>query len=780
MISYSINRQVKNKPRKNQMSTLNSRFQRVNGRMEDLLEEIKKGHAFCIADLTEDQKSGYCHRNIGNFSSCQLIAVDIDNSVTEHTIGRSQQISYDYEFDFKENGKVDIVPFENGMEVDDLEKVIYHKRRLGSGGGDEELLYRSFEDTIQHQIVRDHASFVYTSASHTEEWNRFRIVFQLPEKIYDTKKVSQIAKYLANAFAPASDTQTVSAVQCFYGSEDCKAVFFGNVLNETIINNIQVEEEEYKREEYKAKFSRNSDVKIHESDVITMLNFIPKQGEYIDWVKVISAIGSEFDKETTVRIVEDWSKGQIGEVASKYDNRLKDITIGTLIFMAKKGGYVPPTAWYKDKSAKRQTPSRSELREFLQGFAQWRRNVMKNKIIEYKPFLSTEWIQVETEHINSLLESIEELTSFKVNKTLLEEVIDTTNLSENYHPLKEYFGELKWDKRDRFSDLASCIIPNEKYFESNQGGITQEEIDLFYDYSKELFGLWFRAAYACAVYGLPNELMIILQGKQGIGKTRFVRHLYPPFLDWSYYYAGSIIDNKDTISRLSKKFFYVDDEMEGMKKTDINFFKSLLSQDKVTLREVYAKRDTTSNRTASFLGSVNKDEFLKDEENRRFPVLAISGVDFKILHEIDIQQLWAQAKEEYESGMFKNYADKDMRNCINKFNDKHYMQSDITYYIQRYIGKPQRSDRKDAIQTMGATEIKIYIQQAHKASTDINIPDSQLNRAWVAQEMKRLGYDTVNHSGNIKYKVKVAPIESYDKEDKDPILERILTPRRLN
>lgn len=780
MISYSINRQVKNKPGQNQMSTLNSRFERVNGRMEDLLEEVKKGHAFCIADLSPDPKSGYCHRIGSNFQSCQLIAVDIDNSVSEQFVGEGHELSYVEEFDFKDNGKVDLIRFSNGIENTEHGEIIYRKRRLGSIGGDESFEYRSFEETAQHQIVRDYASFMYTSASHTDEWNRFRIVFVLPEKIYEPKRVSQISKYIASQFGRATDTATVSAVQCFYGSQDCKAIFFGNELNQNTIDNAYVIEEETKREEYKIKFNKNPDVKITQQDIITMLNYIPKQQDYMDWVRVISAIATEFDEETTVSIVENWSRGEAGEVRVKYRNRLKDISIGTLIYLAKKGGYSTPKEWYKEKSGKRLSPSRAELREFLQGFAQWRRNVMKNKIIEYKQYLTTEWIQVENEHVNSILESIEELTHFKVNKTLLEEVIDNVNLSENYHPIIEYFNDKIWDKHDRFLALSECLIVNEKYFENGEESMKQEDLDMFYDYAKNLFRLWFRAAYACGIYGIPNELMIILQGKQGIGKTRFVKHIYPTHLDWSYYYAGSILDNKDTISRLSKKFFYVDDEMEGMKKTDINFFKSLLSQDKVTLREVYAKRDSTMNRTASFLGSVNKEEFLKDEENRRFPVLAIKGVDFKLLNEINVEQLWAQAKEEYESGLFKPYADADMRDTINKFNEKHYMQSDVTYYIQRYIGKPQKGDKKDSIQTLNVTEIKIHIQQAHKAATDIMIADSQLNRNWIKQELERLGYISVNHRNIIKYKVKVAPIDSYDKQESDSGIDRIFKVNRLN
>jgi hypothetical protein len=213
------------------MITLNSRFQRVNGRMEDLLGEIKKGHAFCIADLSPDPKSGYCHRIGSNFQSCQLIAVDIDNSVTEHIVGEGHQVSYDLEFDFNDDGKVDMIPFENGIEGFEKGEVAYHKRRLGSIGGDEELEYRSFEETAQHQFVRNYASFMYTSASHTDDWNRFRIVFLLPEKIHDPKRISQITKYIASQFGRSADTQTISAVQCFYGSQDCEAIFLGNELN---------------------------------------------------------------------------------------------------------------------------------------------------------------------------------------------------------------------------------------------------------------------------------------------------------------------------------------------------------------------------------------------------------------------------------------------------------------------------------------------------------------------------------------------------------------------
>lgn len=762
MISYSINRQVKNKPHKNQMHTLNNKFERMQGSMSDLLQEIIKGNAFCIADL-EETKSGFCHRESNSFLSCQIIAIDIDNS----------DIFFDVDDGSFEELDEEGVTIESGIDISRQGKVIKCNIRL------EDENYWTLDQIKEHSFVKNYASFIYTSFSHKEDHHRYRIVFELPEKIYDPKKITQILKYFQKMFDPASDRNCVSSVQAFYGSQGCQTIWFGNQLNETIINNIAVEEEARKVEEYKVKFNRNDNVKISEQEVITMLNYIPDT-EYLDWVRIISAVASEFDEEATIRIIEKWRPGTPGEVKQKYDKRLTDISIGTLIWMAKQNPtYVPPASLYKNKE-KRVTPPRTELLEFLQKYAQWRRNVMKNKIIVYKPYLTDEWIQVETEHINSMLVLIEEYTNFKVNKTLLEEVIDTTNLSENFHPLKSYFEDLRWDYNDRFKELAECLSPTMKYLGSDDDKITQIDIEVFFEYGKELFGLWFRSAYACAVYGTPNELMIILQGKQGVGKTRFCKAIYPPGLDTSYFYAGGVVDNKDTLSRLSKKFFYVDDEMEGMKKTDINFFKSLLSQAQVTLREVYGKRDTTSNRTASFLGSVNKEEFLKDEENRRFPVLAISSVNFKKLNDIDIQMLWAQAKEQFESGLFPNYASDQMRNAINKFNDKHYMQNDVAYYIDKYIGKPRKGDSKMQCQTMHVTAIRDYIIQAHKLETGIVLSNQTLNIQWVKQELERLNYNSVNHSNKIVYKVKVSPLDSYKKIEDELFNGRLVKANSFN
>ena len=142
------------------MHIFNNKFERVQGTMQDLMEEVKQGHAFCIADL-EENKSGFCHRQGDNFLSCQIIAVDIDNS----------DETYDIDDGSWEELDEDGITIESGIEVSRKDKLFKMKTKLE--GND----YWSIDDIQKHNFVKDYASFIYTSASHTEDWHRYRIVF---------------------------------------------------------------------------------------------------------------------------------------------------------------------------------------------------------------------------------------------------------------------------------------------------------------------------------------------------------------------------------------------------------------------------------------------------------------------------------------------------------------------------------------------------------------------------------------------------------------------------
>lgn len=745
MISYCINKQIINKMQdsKLQSKILTEKFTRETTELKQLLEYVKEGYAFCIADMVENAVTNYCYRKSESFISGQMIVVDIDN-----------------------------------------------KDKDGNRVSDEE--YITWEELQQKMEIKTYASFIYTTPNHREDWHRMRIVFELPKKIENSNDISRLQKFFAERYR--GDLQATSCVQAFFGSKDCEYVFYGNTLNDTMVEMILEQEESIQKEEYKYRFNANPEYDVTGKDIKGMLDKIPflnNQGnfelDYLDWVRVISAVSNALPEDQALQLLNEWGPGYESETRSKIKSKLDKVSIGSLIYIAKRYGYQPKESFYKTKLGdKRVKPTRPQLKEFLLTYAQWRCNVMKNSQVEYKPFMSTNWIVLDDRKLNGIWYAIEELSNYNVSDILLNSVIDSDMLSEEYHPLKDYFENIKWDGHDRFEDLTESLIPH-----GNIESMGNAQIKKFYKYATGLFRLWFRAAYANAVMGKPNELMIILQGKQGIGKTRFIKRLYPTMLDMSYFFTGKIDESKDTISRLGKKFFFVDDEMEGMKKTDIAFLKQLLSQEDVTVREVYARRDKTFKRTASFMGSVNKDEFLKDEENRRFPVIAIDRVDFSKIEDIDINQLWAQAKEEYESGKFITYADDEMKALIKEFNSFHYMENDLVYYIKKYVHKPKQAfdcdDDEAQVVSLTPTEIADHIQQANYYSTNgmVRLNQKDLNRHWVKQELDRLGYEMVNHSGNKKYKVRICNLDFYKekmqsdnfRDDRASIIERVFTAR---
>lgn len=147
-----------------------------------------------------------------------------------------------------------------------------------------------------------------------------------------------------------------------------------------------------------------------------------------------------------------------------------------------------------------------------------------------------------------------------------------------------------------------------------------------------------------------NETVIVFSGEMGRGKTEFFRNLAKPFAD---YYADGTFDlhNKDSYSLLCEHFLVNFDELGSYNKADITAFKTFVSLQKGTYRKPYAKNTGTYKRYASFCGSTNSTNFLRDEAGeRRIVCFQVDSFDFNIENEVDIEALWAEAYQLYLDG----------------------------------------------------------------------------------------------------------------------------------
>lgn len=88
----------------------------------------------------------------------------------------------------------------------------------------------TLDEAINNEFFIKNASILYTTASHTPEKHKFRIIFELPRTITDKEEIRAAQQGLTRKF-PA-DPAAVDAARQFYGSKGCKEHLFGKVLSE--------------------------------------------------------------------------------------------------------------------------------------------------------------------------------------------------------------------------------------------------------------------------------------------------------------------------------------------------------------------------------------------------------------------------------------------------------------------------------------------------------------------------------------------------------------------
>lgn len=88
----------------------------------------------------------------------------------------------------------------------------------------------TLEEAMNDPFILNNACLLYTTASHTPENHRFRLVFQLPHTVTDPEVIRALLRGLVRKY-PADKANTDPARQ-FYGARGCSTHLFGKALSE--------------------------------------------------------------------------------------------------------------------------------------------------------------------------------------------------------------------------------------------------------------------------------------------------------------------------------------------------------------------------------------------------------------------------------------------------------------------------------------------------------------------------------------------------------------------
>lgn len=204
--------------------------------------------------------------------------------------------------------------------------------------------------------------------------------------------------------------------------------------------------------------------------------------------------------------------------------------------------------------------------------------------------------------------------------------------------IAEWVTSAAWDGVDRISQLYDAL--------------NAEPYDI--EFQKKVFEKFIvgMVMQSLGTEGVRNELMLIIYSpRQGNGKTQYCRRLAPSSFPTELYHEGVLDGGKDFLMLLSETVVYIASEIDAsFRKADAGRIKEILTLHKYKLRRPYGRISSDYKRTCSFVGSTNEAIFLPaGDEGRRFLVLTALG-DINYEHDIDMQQVYAQAVHKYMNG----------------------------------------------------------------------------------------------------------------------------------
>lgn len=219
-------------------------------------------------------------------------------------------------------------------------------------------------------------------------------------------------------------------------------------------------------------------------------------------------------------------------------------------------------------------------------------------------------------------------TCLRVDDGFLSKQIDALALDNKRDPVKTYFSKLPvWDGISRLSTVL------QRHMGAEDTPLVRELLPL-------LMSAIVRRTFNP---GCKFDLMAILEGKQGLGKTSFFRILMPNS-DWFIEGPKLTEEPKRLLSHISGKLIIEFGELAGMKTVDLGSLKKLITAQIDEYTPNYARKKVRVPRRSIFVGTVNDAQYLRDlTDNRRFPIVEVFTELDQAAFAAERDQLWAEA-----------------------------------------------------------------------------------------------------------------------------------------
>ena len=380
-------------------------------------------------------------------------------------------------------------------------------------------------------------------------------------------------------------------------------------------------------------------------------------------------------------------------------------------------------------------PDLMQIEEFFEQNYLFRNNVLNGRYevacIGSNPLV---WQHLTNERWNSIVWNLEmALPDVKSIKNYAELYVYSEH-TPLFDPIKDYLEHLpSWDGKDHVGRLINCLA-----------GVNEKQKEWLRIWLRSMVTHWLKIEVEHA-----NDVVLLLMGDQGCGKSTFCQRILPKNLR-EYYLDHLNLGNKfDKEMALTHNLLVNIDEFDQVKNSQQAELKHTISKTKVNGRRIYASVQTDQHRYASFVATTNSRQPLKDPTgSRRYLCIDIKKnelIDNTL--NIDYAQFYAQILNEIKSGKCC-YFNREETILLQEANQPYQQTVDLAAMTEACFRKPKEKEEvKPTITTDILEELSCHYPQ---------ILPTQKTKIAIAVALKSLGYkSTHTHKGSAYYVVPI-------------------------
>jgi predicted P-loop ATPase len=330
--------------------------------------------------------------------------------------------------------------------------------------------------------------------------------------------------------------------------------------------------------------------------------------------------------------------------------------------------------------------------------------------------------------------------AYEVSTNMIHETVHAESKRRSYHPVKDYLNSLTYDPKKPILDnwlSTYCGAPDTRY--------------------TRFVGRKTMIAAVARIFqpGIKFDHVLILEGKQGIGKSLLCATLSSPWFSDAHF----DVKDKDSIALLQGHWLVELAEMTVLSKSAVETLKAFITRQVDKMRPAYGRTVQEFKRQCIFIGTINPERqgYLKDPTgNRRFWPVTIDEPNITKLRE-DRDQLWAEAYLYYKRGESIYIPDRETQQLVEREIIKRQQEDPWFEVVEQFI----EANYSDYVPEDGDMCIVLPSELYENALGGQNAKITNYEASRIANILVRLGFERLTDSKNKRTSKYVRPIDQF-------------------